>query len=89
MATTKRPGNANAAPSQPPGPPAAPPGQSAAPAKKAAPRKRPGKLDDLLAKIAPGKRPTKARAQQAFDALELVVGEEADHALQRRGLKRR
>lgn len=62
--------------------PANPPGQG----KKADP-KRPGKPDDLIAKIPTGKKPTKKQAQDAMDALDMTQGEGVARALARRKLK--
>ena len=59
------------------------------PAKPKAPKVKEPKVDEFIAKIPAGKKPTKANATKALDALEVVKGEPADNALKRRGLKLR
>ena len=83
MATRPAPAPASA-------PPAAPPGQAAGKTNNGKPpQKKPGKPDDLIARIPPGKKPSKKQAQDAMDALDMTQAEGAGVALKRRALKMR
>ena len=82
MATRPPPAPASA-------PPAAPPGQATGKTTGKPPQKKPGKPDDLIARIPPGKKPSKKQAQDAMDALDMTQAEGAGVALKRRALKMR
>lgn len=79
MATSKAPKPDKAAPAPTPAP-----GKPPKP-----PQKKPGKPDDLIARIPPGKKPSKKQAQDAMDALDMTQGEPLAVALKRRALKMR
>lgn len=74
------------APAPKPAPsPAAPPGKPGKPGK--APQKKAGKPDDLISRCPAGKKPSKKRAQDAMDALDMTQADGVQIALKRRGLK--